>query len=72
MTGFETFGHTDGWNLEIRDDLTLTYVANMTWSHAKHTIRFGLQMMNNRMSEYQPQRGFGPLEDLPLPAESLL
>jgi hypothetical protein len=61
VTGFETFGHTDGWNPEIRDDLTLTYVGNMTWSHAKHTIRFGLQMMNNRMSEYQPQRGFGPV-----------
>jgi hypothetical protein len=61
VTGFETFGHTDGWNPEIRNDYTYTYVANTTWSHNAHTFRFGLQMLNNRMNQYQPQRGFGPV-----------
>jgi hypothetical protein len=61
VTGFETFGHTDDWNPELKDDFTYTYVGNMTWSHKTHTVRFGGQLLNNRMNQYQPQRAFGPV-----------
>ena len=36
------------------------YVANLSWALGKHNLRFGTQLLNNRMNEYQPQRGFGP------------
>jgi hypothetical protein len=60
VTGFETFGNPDTWTPELRDDYTFTYIGNLTWSLGSHTLRFGLQMLNNRLDEYQPQRGFGP------------
>lgn len=60
ITGFEPFGNPDTWTPELRNDYTFTYAANLTWSRGPHTFRFGVQMLNNRMDEYQPQRGFGP------------
>jgi hypothetical protein len=60
VTGFETFGNTDSYTPELKNDFTYTYVANLSWAVGSHTLRFGVQMLNNRMNEYQPQRGFGP------------
>lgn len=60
ITGFETFGNPDAYTPELKNDFTFTYVANLSWALGKHNLRFGTQMLNNRMSEYQPQRGFGP------------
>jgi len=60
VTGFETFGNPDAYTPELKNDFTFTYVANLSWAIGSHTLRFGLQMLNNRMNEYQPQRGFGP------------
>jgi hypothetical protein len=60
ITGFETFGNTDAYTPETRNDYTLTYVANLSWAVGSHTLRFGTQMVNNRLNQYQPQRGFGP------------
>jgi hypothetical protein len=60
VTGFETFGNPDAYTPELKHDFTFTYVANLSWAIGSHTLRFGVQMLNNRMNEYQPQRGFGP------------
>jgi outer membrane receptor protein involved in Fe transport len=60
VTGFETFGNPDAYTPEIKNDFTFTYVANLSWALGKHNLRFGTQLLNNRMNEYQPQRGFGP------------
>ena len=60
VTGFETFGNPDAYTPELKNDFTYTYVANLGWAIGSHSLRFGLQMLNNRMNEYQPQRGFGP------------
>lgn len=60
VTGFETFGNPDAYTPELKNDFTFTYVANLSWAVGSHTLRFGVQMLNNRMNEYQPQRGFGP------------
>lgn len=60
VTGFETFGNTDAYTPEVRHNYTYTYVANVTWIVGPHSFRFGIQMLNNRLNEYQPQRGFGP------------
>jgi outer membrane receptor protein involved in Fe transport len=60
VTGFETFGNTDDYTPEIKNDFTFTYVANLSWLRKAHNLRFGYQALNNRMNEYQPQRGFGP------------
>lgn len=60
VTGFETFGNPDAYTPELKNDFTFTYVANLSWAIGSHTLRFGVQMLNNRMNEYQPQRGFGP------------
>jgi len=60
VTGFETFGNPDAYTPELKNDFTFTYVANLSWVIGSHTLRFGEQVLNNRMNEYQPQRGFGP------------
>ena len=60
VTGFETFGNPDSYTPELRNDYTFTYVANLSWAVGTHTLRFGVQMLNNRLNQYQPQRGFGP------------
>ena len=60
VTGFETFGNPDAYTPELKHDLTFTYVANLSWAVRSHTLRFGVQMLNNHLNEYQPQRGFGP------------
>lgn len=60
VTGFETFGNPDAYTPELKHDQTFTYNANLTYSRGKHTLRFGTQLVNNRLNEYQPQRGFGP------------
>jgi hypothetical protein len=60
ITGIETFGNADAYTPEIKHDFTFTYNANLTYALGSHTLRFGIQAVNNRMNEYQPQRGFGP------------
>jgi outer membrane receptor protein involved in Fe transport len=60
VTGLETFGNPDDYTPELKNDFTYTYVANLSWVVRQHTLRFGLQILNNRLNEYQPQRGFGP------------
>lgn len=60
VSGFETFGNTDAYTPEIKHDFTFTYAANVTYALGTHTLRFGTQIINNRLNEYQPQRGFGP------------
>jgi hypothetical protein len=61
VTGFETFGNPDPYTPELKHaDQTFTYNANLTYAKGHHTIRIGTQLLNNRLNEYQPQRGFGP------------
>lgn len=60
ITGLEPFGNADDYTPEIKHDYTYTYVANVTRIVGAHSLRFGIQMLNNRLNEYQPQRGFGP------------
>ncbi|MBT9333132.1 TonB-dependent receptor [Paracidobacterium acidisoli] len=60
VTGLEPFGNADAYTPEVKHDYTYTYVANVTRIVRTHALRFGLQMLNNRLNEYQPQRGFGP------------
>ena len=60
VTGFETFGNTDAYTPEVKHDFTFTYTGNITYALGRHTLRFGTQIVTNRLNEYQPQRGFGP------------
>lgn len=60
IAGFETFGNTDAYTPEIKHDDVFTYVGNVAWTKGTHTMRFGVQTLNNRLNEFQPQRGFGP------------
>ena len=60
ITGSETFGNPDAYTPEIKHDFTFTYTANLTYALGRHTLRFGTQIVTNRLNEYQPQRGFGP------------
>lgn len=60
ISGFETFGNTDAYTPEIKHDNVFTYAANLGWTKGAHSFRFGVQLLNNRLNEFQPQRGFGP------------
>jgi hypothetical protein len=58
--GYETFGNVDSWTPEVRNDNVFTYTAALSWTRGRHTVRFGMDLTHTVMSEFQPQRGFGP------------
>lgn len=60
VSGYETLGNVDSWTPEIRNDNVYTYTAALSWTRGPHTLRFGMDMTDTAMSEFQPQRGFGP------------
>ncbi|MBI1357853.1 MAG: TonB-dependent receptor plug domain-containing protein [Acidobacteria bacterium] len=60
VSGFPTFGNPDAWTPAFRNDNVFTYVANVAYSSNGHNLRFGMDLNNTSMSDYQPQRGFGP------------
>jgi hypothetical protein len=41
ISGFNQLGGNHGWPLETTPDQTLQFTDNMSWTHGKHTIRFG-------------------------------
>jgi hypothetical protein len=60
ISGYETFGNPESYTPEIKHDNVFTYVSNVAWTKGAHTLRAGVQLLNNEMNEFQPQRGFGP------------
>lgn len=60
INGYETFGNNDSWTPELRHDNVYTYTGALSWTRGPHTIRFGVDLTHTVMSEFQPQRGFGP------------
>ncbi len=60
IPGYETLGNSDGWSPVFRNDNVFTYVANMAWTKGAHNMRFGIDVSNTQMSDWQPQRGQGP------------
>lgn len=60
IPGYEVLGNGDAWMTGLRNDNVITYVANLAWTKGSHNIRFGADINNTQMSDYQPQRGQGP------------
>lgn len=60
VPGYEVIGNGDSWMTGLRNDNVITYVANLAWTRGVHNIRFGADINNTQMSDYQPQRGQGP------------
>lgn len=60
IPGYEVIGNGDAWMTGLRNDNVITYVANLAWTRGAHNIRFGVDINNTQMNDYQPQRGQGP------------
>ncbi len=41
ISGFTSLGGNHGWPLETTPDQTFQFTDNVSWTHGKHTIRFG-------------------------------
>lgn len=57
ITGFTSFGNTNGWSPVLRNDRVYTYVANLNVTRGAHNIRFGLDFIQHQMNHWQPELG---------------
>ena len=60
ISGYTGLGLQDTWIPVDRWDYTYTYTANVSWSHGKHDIRFGPDIVRMGMNHWQPESGSGP------------
>ena len=58
--GYTDLGLQSMWIPVDRWDYTYTYTANASWSHGKHDIRFGPDIIRMGMNHWQPESGGGP------------
>jgi hypothetical protein len=43
----------------LRRENTFQYIDNLTWTHGKHTLKFGVDVRRRQITEYQTNRGNG-------------
>ena len=59
VNGYDGFG-VPGWMPLTRVEENYTLSANITWTKNKHSLRFGFNGVNYRMTHWQPELGAGP------------
>ena len=59
VNGYDGFG-VPGWMPLARIEENYTLSGNMTWTKSSHTLRFGFNGVNYRMTHWQPELGAGP------------
>ena len=60
VSGFDALGSPFGWMPFDREDWTVTFAHNASWTRNKHTLRFGMDIIHNHLNHWQPENGFGP------------
>jgi carboxypeptidase family protein/TonB-dependent receptor-like protein len=60
VSGFDSLGSPVGWEPLYRNDWTVTITQNASWTHSKHTLRFGIDIVHNHLNHWQPEQGLGP------------
>lgn len=59
INGYQGTG-VPGWMPAFRTEESYTMSHNLTWNKGAHTLRFGFDGVNHRMTHYQPELGAGP------------
>lgn len=60
ITGFANIGNSEGWNPAFRNDWSFTTSHNARWSHGKHQISAGVDVIHHHLNHWQPELGAGP------------
>ena len=60
ITGYANLGNPEGWNPAFRNDWSFTTSHNVRWSHGKHQISAGTDIVHHHLNHWQPELGAGP------------
>src|SRR5882724_7147224 len=60
ITGYANIGNPEGWNPAYRNDWSFTSSHNVRWSHGKHQISAGTDIIHHHLNHWQPELGSGP------------
>jgi hypothetical protein len=60
VSGFANMGNPEGWNPAFRNDWSFTSNHNVRWSHGKHQISAGTDIIHHHLNHWQPELGAGP------------
>lgn len=60
ISGFANIGNSEGWNPAFRNDWSFTTSHNVRWSHGKHQVSAGIDVIHHHLNHWQPELGAGP------------
>jgi len=60
VSGYADLGNPEGWNPAFRNDWSFTSSHNVRWSHGKHQISAGTDIIHHHLNHWQPELGAGP------------
>jgi len=60
ITGYANLGNSEGWNPAFRNDWSFTTSHNVRWSHGKHQVSAGTDIVHHHLNHWQPELGSGP------------
>ncbi len=60
VAGYTAFGQVDGWSPLFRDENSVTFTNNFSWTKSRHEFRFGYDMVRHMLEHWQPEIGPGP------------
>lgn len=60
ISGFANIGNPEGWNPAFRNDWSFTTSHNVRWSHGKHQLSAGIDVVHHHLNHWQPELGAGP------------
>ena len=60
VNGYADLGNPEGWNPAYRNDWSFTSNHNVRWSHGKHQVSAGTDIIHHHLNHWQPELGSGP------------
>jgi hypothetical protein len=60
VSGYADLGNPEGWNPAFRNDWSFTSNHNVRWSHGKHQVSAGTDIIHHHLNHWQPELGSGP------------
>src|SRR5713226_8087854 len=60
ISGYADLGNPEGWNPAFRNDWSFTTSHNVRWSHGKHQISAGTDIVHHQLNKWQQELGAGP------------
>jgi hypothetical protein len=53
--GYTAIQGAEGWQPLFRNDWSLTFSQNASWTRGKHTLRFGFDFIHHHLNHWQPE-----------------